>query len=470
MGSTSRSDAPSCWPSWAPPARASRPSCSSWAPSTDRRPGPSGWVASISPGCPTVPSPVCEPGASGSCSSSSSSSTASVRSTTSPMACCTRAWPRGSAGSAPGRCSSGSGSAIGSTTRRPSCRVANASGWPSRGRWSVGRTSCSPTSPPATSIRRPGGDPGPAPGPQSRRRHDHRGHHPRPGPRREPASPGAPPGRAHRVRLGASGMTAISARLRRQPRVVIPRSRLHPADLLGIGAVGLRARKVRSALTALGIAIGIAAMVAVLAVSESSRADLLAALDRLGTNLLTVTPGQSFFSGDVSLPEEAPGMLGADRARGSGVGDRPVDATVRRTDLIPETQTGGISVVAADLDLLETLRATVHAGRWLDGATERYPAAVLGWTAAERLGITTPGVRSLDRRPVVHASSASSTRSSWRRSSMPRCSSASPSPKRRLGQRRHCRRPSTSAADAGVRRGRPRGARARPPIPRTRAV
>ena len=42
----------------------------------------------------------------------------------------------------------------------------------------------------------------------------------------------------------------------------------------------------RSALTALGIAIGIAAMVAVLGIAESSRATLLAGSTRLGTNLL----------------------------------------------------------------------------------------------------------------------------------------------------------------------------------------
>jgi putative ABC transport system permease protein len=188
-------------------------------------------------------------------------------------------------------------------------------------------------------------------------------------------------------------VTAIPIRLRRQPRPRIPGSRLHPADLLGIGAVGLRVRKVRSALTAIGIAIGIAAMVAVVAVSESSRADLLTALDRLGTNLLTVSPGQSFLNGDVSLPEEAPAMIERITPVEAVSAIGSVDATVRRTDHIPETRTGGIGVVAADLDLLDTLRATMHTGRWLDDATARYPAAVLGWTAAERLGITAPGVR-----------------------------------------------------------------------------
>jgi putative ABC transport system permease protein len=87
-------------------------------------------------------------------------------------------------------------------------------------------------------------------------------------------------------------------------------SRLSPRDVLSVGSVGLSARKLRAALSALGIAIGIAAMVAVLAISESSKADLLSSLDRLGTNLLTVSPGQSIFGAEATLPETARAMVG----------------------------------------------------------------------------------------------------------------------------------------------------------------
>lgn len=177
----------------------------------------------------------------------------------------------------------------------------------------------------------------------------------------------------------------------RAPRV--PRSRLHPVDLLSIGAVGIRSRRVRAALTSAGIAIGIAAMVAVLGISESSRADLLASLDRLGTNLLTVSPGTNFGGGDVTLPHEAPAMIDRIGPVESVAWVGTVDATVRRTDLIPEAETGGISVLAVDLDLLDTLRGSVASGRFLDEATAGYPTVVLGSTAARRLGITTPGVR-----------------------------------------------------------------------------
>src|SRR3954466_12014525 len=87
------------------------------------------------------------------------------------------------------------------------------------------------------------------------------------------------------------------------------RSRMLWRDIAAAGPVGLRTRRLRAALSALGIAIGIAAMVAVLGISESSKADLLAEIDRLGTNLLNVAPGQSFLGDPAVLPESAAAML-----------------------------------------------------------------------------------------------------------------------------------------------------------------
>ena len=81
------------------------------------------------------------------------------------------------------------------------------------------------------------------------------------------------------------------------------------SDLLRTGSLGLRTRRTRAALSALGVAIGIASMVAVLGISESSRADLIAQLDQLGTNLLRVAPGQSFRGEDAELPESAAAMI-----------------------------------------------------------------------------------------------------------------------------------------------------------------
>ncbi|RKQ91438.1 putative ABC transport system permease protein [Solirubrobacter pauli] len=166
------------------------------------------------------------------------------------------------------------------------------------------------------------------------------------------------------------------------------------ADVLRTGALGLRTRRARAALSALGIAIGVAAMVAVLGISESSKADLLAQLDDLGTNLLRVAPGESFLGEESVLPESAAAMLrrvdGVESVAAiAGVGD----VTVRRTPYVDEVETGGISVAAADPALLDAVGATLRRGRFLDAATGRYPTVVLGAQAAATLGLDDAGGR-----------------------------------------------------------------------------
>ncbi len=178
--------------------------------------------------------------------------------------------------------------------------------------------------------------------------------------------------------------------------VEVVASRLLPGDVVRVATTGLATRRLRAALSAIGIAIGIASMVAVLGISESSKADLVAKLDRLGTNLLTAKPGQTLFGDEAKLPKTADEM--ASRIRGveqvSKVGS--VEATVRRTDYVDPIETGGLTVTAADPNLLRTLGGRLSAGRFLGAATTRYPAVVLGATAAKRLGIT-----DLDGNPQV---------------------------------------------------------------------
>jgi putative ABC transport system permease protein len=171
-------------------------------------------------------------------------------------------------------------------------------------------------------------------------------------------------------------------------------SRLSPADVVRTGSLGLRVRRTRAALSALGIAIGVASMVAVLGISESSKADLLAQLDKLGTNLLRVAPGQSFLGEDAVLPESAAPMLRrADGIEEVAATEAISGRTVRRSPYIDENETGGISVVAADPSLLTTTGGTLAHGRFLNAATAKYPTVVLGADAAATLGIDDVGAR-----------------------------------------------------------------------------
>jgi putative ABC transport system permease protein len=173
-----------------------------------------------------------------------------------------------------------------------------------------------------------------------------------------------------------------------QPPTPTPRSRLRPGDLLPVGTVGLRARRLRAALSALGVAIGIAAIVAVLGITRSSQADLLAQIDRLGTDLLTVTNGRSIQGQEAQLPTRAAGMLGrVDGVRRVAPTAQLAGVNVYRSDQIPAVQTGALAVRACDPALLGTLDGRLGHGGFLNPATARYPATVLGYQAATTLGI-----------------------------------------------------------------------------------
>ncbi|AKH85109.1 ABC transporter permease [Streptomyces sp. CNQ-509] len=178
----------------------------------------------------------------------------------------------------------------------------------------------------------------------------------------------------------------------------MPPAVLRPGDVVRGGAVGLRTRPLRAVLSALGIAIGIAAMVAVVGISSSSRADLDRTLASLGTNLLTVSPGRTMSGGQAKLPARAEDMVAriGPVTSVSAIGQVP-DAHVYRTDRIPEAETGGLAAYAARTGLPEATGARLRTGTWLNAATARYPAVVLGATAAERLGVgrSAPEVRVL---------------------------------------------------------------------------
>jgi putative ABC transport system permease protein len=171
-----------------------------------------------------------------------------------------------------------------------------------------------------------------------------------------------------------------------------PYPRLRGADLLPTGTSGLRSRRLRAALAALGISIGIAAVVAVLGITRSSQSDLLAKIDRLGTNLLTAANGQSPTGQEAELPATATAAI----AHTSGVLRTAPTAelssvNVYRTDLIPSYHSAGLAVRACDPSLLATLGGHLLTGVFLNDATARYPAVVLGYQAAQTLGIARLG-------------------------------------------------------------------------------
>ena len=165
------------------------------------------------------------------------------------------------------------------------------------------------------------------------------------------------------------------------------RRTLRLTDVARVASIGVRTRRLRASLSALGIAIGVAAIVAVLGLSASSQAGLLREIDRLGTNLLTVTSGQTLEGANAELPVAAPGMIARVGPVTEVADTGSTNASVYRSPLIPASQTGALSVQAATLGLLPVVGATVTHGAYLNRATEREPVVVLGAAAAQRLGI-----------------------------------------------------------------------------------
>jgi putative ABC transport system permease protein len=164
--------------------------------------------------------------------------------------------------------------------------------------------------------------------------------------------------------------------------------RLELRDWLRVASAGLRARPLRAALSALGIAIGTAAIVGVLGLSSSSQAGLIAEINQLGTNLLTVQAGQSLTGGQAQLPHEAPARITLlDDVQQVAHTALIAHENVYRSSAMPVAETGGLEVQAASLSLLSVLGTGIAHGVWLNAGTAREPVAVLGAVAAQQLGI-----------------------------------------------------------------------------------
>jgi putative ABC transport system permease protein len=169
---------------------------------------------------------------------------------------------------------------------------------------------------------------------------------------------------------------------------VLPKARrLGPADVARLGSHGMRTRPLRAVLSALGIGIGVAAMVAVISIPASSKQALADQLAALGTNLLVATPGQTLMGDDASLPTTAESMAARIGPVEAVAVTGTTGATVRRTDRVPPAETSGVDVVAARPDLLDVLDGSLASGTFLDKPTAEFPTVVLGSVAATRLGI-----------------------------------------------------------------------------------
>ena len=167
------------------------------------------------------------------------------------------------------------------------------------------------------------------------------------------------------------------------------KQRLKIKDLFFVALYGVRARRGRAALTSIGIGIGIAAIVAVTGISASGRADLLATLESLGTNLIKASPQAGFFGTQEKLPDGVEGMVERIGPVEEVTSTTQTDLIVRRSDFISEFEGGGISTIVTSPELLQVVGGNLIEGRFIQDGLSNIPVTVLGSVTASRLGINT---------------------------------------------------------------------------------
>ena len=160
-------------------------------------------------------------------------------------------------------------------------------------------------------------------------------------------------------------------------------------EILKVALVALRANKLRSALTMLGIVIGVAAVIAVVALGRGAQEAVNERIQALGTTLLTVIPGQVFTGGIASSSDRARLYVeDADALAAQGTTFTDVEPEISR-QLQVQFQRANTStnVIAATANYANVRKYTVGAGQMFTQQDDegRKRVAVLGATTASNL-------------------------------------------------------------------------------------
>ncbi|MGH8997717.1 MAG: ABC transporter permease, partial [Acidimicrobiales bacterium] len=164
-------------------------------------------------------------------------------------------------------------------------------------------------------------------------------------------------------------------------------------ETLRAGLESVRTHRLRSALTVLGIMIGIAAVTLTVGLGEGAQSKVGAEISALGTNLLTVTPGSNTSSSGIR------GGLGTsttlNEPDANALGTKTVAPDIKAVAPVVETvepMTAGSSswtatVVGSTSSWLTVRDRTVTDGRFVDrqDVADHTAVAVLGTTVASEL-------------------------------------------------------------------------------------
>jgi putative ABC transport system permease protein len=167
-------------------------------------------------------------------------------------------------------------------------------------------------------------------------------------------------------------------------------------EIISVALGALRANKLRSALTMLGIVIGVGAVIAVVALGTGAQQAVKDRIAALGTTLLTVNPGQQRGGGGgIAIAGAQQRLIIADA---EAVDERATTLLAVQPEMRSMQQivwgnkNASTQIIGTTPNYLQVRKYTLKAGRMFTAADDegRQRVAVVGNTVIQNLGITTP--------------------------------------------------------------------------------
>jgi len=165
-------------------------------------------------------------------------------------------------------------------------------------------------------------------------------------------------------------------------------------ETLSIAMTALRANKMRSVLTMLGVVIGVGAVIAMVAIGNGAQEAVKARISALGTTLISISPGQIFSRGLASSVDRAKlTMADAEALRANAKLITQVEPEMQKQAQVQYlSKNTSTQIYGTTPNYPEVRLYTLSAGRMFTNAEDKGSqlVAVLGNTVLEDLGITNP--------------------------------------------------------------------------------
>jgi len=165
-------------------------------------------------------------------------------------------------------------------------------------------------------------------------------------------------------------------------------------EIISVALGALRANKLRSLLTMLGIVIGVGAVIAVVALGTGAQQAVKDRIAALGTTLLTISPGQQRGGGIAIAGGQQ--RLTVDDAK--AIDERATTLLAVQPEMRSQQQivvgnkNASTQIIGTTPNYLEVRKYTLKAGKMFTAADDegRQRVAVIGNTVVNNLGVTTP--------------------------------------------------------------------------------